>query len=56
VPEIEADEFLEQELVRVAVLGKHLEATSWNPELASLGYNISAVFRTRVLERMERSR
>ena len=55
MPEAEADALLEQELARLAVLAKPLEARSGIPEVASsVGYKISAVIRTRVGEVLKR--
>jgi hypothetical protein len=55
LPEAEAEGLLEQELVRLALLAKQLEATSDIPEIASsVGYKVAAVIRTRVAERLKR--
>jgi len=52
-PKEEADALLEQELVHLAVLAKHLEATVADLEVASsVGYKIGAVIRARVEERL----
>jgi hypothetical protein len=53
--EAEAEALLEQELVRLAVLAKQLEAKTGTPELASsVGYKVSAVIRTRVAAALKR--
>ena len=55
LPEAEAEALLEQELVRLAVLAKQLEAKSGIPEIASsVGYKVTSVIRTRVAERLKR--
>ncbi|MCE9657203.1 MAG: hypothetical protein K8R60_01495 [Burkholderiales bacterium] len=51
VPEAEAEVLLEQQLARLAVVARRLEAKCGIPEVASsVGFNISAVIRTRVAE------
>ena len=53
--EAAAEALLEQELVRLAVLAKQLEAKTGTPELAStVGYKVSAVIRTRVAAALKR--
>ena len=53
--EAEGEALLEQELARLAVRAKQIEATSGIPEIASsLGYKVSAVIRTRVAELIRR--
>ena len=55
LPNAEGEALLDQELVRLAVRAKQLEATSGMPEIASsLGYKVSAVIRTRVEELFKR--
>ena len=55
LPAAEAEALLDQELSRLAVRAKQLEATSDTPAIASrLGYKVSAVIRTRVAELLER--
>ena len=55
LPAAEAEALLDQELARIAVGAKQLEATSGTPEIASrLGYKVSAVIRTRVGKLLER--
>lgn len=55
LPEAQAEALLEQELVRLAVLAKQLEARSGNPEIASsVGFKLSAVLRTRVSALLKR--
>ena len=55
LPEAEGEALLEQELARLAVRAKQIEATSGIPEIASsLGYKVSAVIRTRVGKLLER--
>ena len=55
LPAAEADALLDQQLARLAVRAKQLEATRGTPEIASsLGYKVSAVIRTRVAELLER--
>ena len=55
LPAAEAEALLEQELARLAVRAKQLEATSAMSEIASsLGYKVSAVLRTRVEELLKR--
>jgi hypothetical protein len=51
LPAAEAEALLDQELARLAVRAKQLEATSGMPDIASsVGYKVSAVIRTRVAE------
>ena len=51
LPEAEGEALLEEELARLAVRAKQLEATSGMPEIASsVGYKVSVVIRTRVAE------
>ena len=52
----EAETPLDKELVRLAVRRKDLEAKTGAPEVTSIGYNVSAVVRTRVAELLERPR
>jgi len=55
LPAAEAEALLDQELSRLAVRAKQLEATSGTPEIASsVGYKVSAVIRTRVEELLRR--
>ena len=55
LPAAEADALLDQQLARLAVRAKQLEATSGTPEIASsLGYKVSAVIRTRVEDLLRR--
>ena len=51
----EADALLDQEIVRLAILSKHLAAKSQEPGLASsLGYQLRAVIQTRVAAVLKR--
>jgi len=51
LPEAQGEALLEQELARLAVRAKQLEATSGTPEIASsVGFKVSVVIRTRVAE------
>jgi hypothetical protein len=51
VSESEGEALVEQELARLAVRAKQLEATSGVPEIASsVGYKVSLAIRTRVEE------
>ena len=55
LPEAEAQALLEEELVRLAIIAKKLEARSGIPQVASsVGYKMSAVVRTRVAELLRR--
>jgi hypothetical protein len=55
LPEAEAEEFLERELVLLATLAKQFEAKRSTPAvMSSLGYKINAVIRTRVAELLKR--
>ena len=54
-PAAEAEALLDQELSRLAVRAKQLEATSDTPEIAArLGFKVSAAIRTRVEELLKR--
>ena len=55
LPAAQAEALLEQELARLAVRAKQLEATSGMPEIASsVGYKVSVVIQTRIAERLMR--
>jgi hypothetical protein len=55
LPEAEAEALLEQQLSRLAVLAKQLEAKSGIPEIASsVGYKSGAVIRTRIEQLLRR--
>ena len=53
LPREDAEALLDQELVRLAVRCKKLEATTGAPEIGSIGYKVGTVVRTRVAEFLE---